>query len=251
MLTNKSAVIGMFGPVHSDLLNVPQLLLPFVHHQITLRKSLTDFYAISSKTNTWSVFRFLDAKLHVRHVKPSPTFQLALTKFLEKVKDRYDVTSVTIKYVTFRTGSKSLSTGNAVLGILPKRLLFTMLQNVTFTCSADTNTYHFTHFSQNRFLIYANRREVPSESISPNTASANFVRWPTRRCLAFSAYITETREFKSRCSILERILCARLRSHARQQHIGRSDISRRQRQHPQRDQIRRGCRRGRDYPTLP
>jgi hypothetical protein len=39
---------------------------------------------MSAKADNGAVFKFLDATLHVRHVKPSPTFQLAHSKALEK-----------------------------------------------------------------------------------------------------------------------------------------------------------------------
>jgi hypothetical protein len=39
---------------------------------------------MSAKADTEAIFRFLDATLHVRHVKPSPTIQLAHAKDLEK-----------------------------------------------------------------------------------------------------------------------------------------------------------------------
>jgi len=49
------------------------------------------------------------------------------------------MTRVALKTLTFGAGSKSVSIDNAVLGTLPKRLLFMMLRNVDFTGSADTN----------------------------------------------------------------------------------------------------------------
>jgi hypothetical protein len=45
---------------------------------------------------------------------------------------------VALKNFTFGAGSKIVSVDNAVLGSLPKRLLFTMIRNVGFKCSADT-----------------------------------------------------------------------------------------------------------------
>jgi hypothetical protein len=143
-----------------------------VQLQIKFKKSKNDFYVMSTKADTGAVFKFLDATLHVRHVKPSPTIQLAYAKALENVNARYDMTRVSLKTFTFGAGSKSLSIDNAVLGILPKHLLFTMLRNVDFTGSADTEPYLFRHFGLNYFVMYVNGRQVASEGLSLNTADS-------------------------------------------------------------------------------
>jgi len=50
------------------------------------------------------------------------------------------MTRVALKIFTFKGGSESVSIDNAVLGTLPKRLLFTMPRNADFM---DTNPYLF------------------------------------------------------------------------------------------------------------
>ena len=162
----------MYGRDHGDLFNVPRLLLPGVQLQIKFTKPKNDFCVMSTKADTGAVFKFLDGTLHVRHVKPSPTIHLAHAKALEKVNARYDTTRVALKTFSFGAGSKSVSIGNAVLGILPKRLLFTVLRNVDFTGSADTNPYIFRHFDLNYFVMYVNGRQVSSEGLSLNTVDA-------------------------------------------------------------------------------
>jgi hypothetical protein len=114
----------MYGRVHGDLFNVPRLLLSVVQLQIKFTKSKNDFCAMSTQNDTGAVFKFLDATLHVRHVKPLPTIQLAHAKSLERVNARYDMTGVALKTFTFGAGSKSVSIDNVVLGILPKTPAF-------------------------------------------------------------------------------------------------------------------------------
>jgi hypothetical protein len=94
--------------VHGDLFNVPRIRLPGEQLQIKFSKSKSDFYVLSTKVGTWAIFRFLDATLHVTHVKPSLTIQLAQTKALEKVNARYDITRAVLKAFTFGAGSKSV-----------------------------------------------------------------------------------------------------------------------------------------------
>jgi hypothetical protein len=76
---------------------------------------------------------------------------------------------VALKTFTFGADWKSVSIDNAVLGTLPKRLLFTMLRNVDLTGSPATNPYFFRHFC---LVMYVNGRQVTSEGLYLNTAGA-------------------------------------------------------------------------------
>jgi len=51
---------------------------------------------------------------------------------------------------------------NAVLGQLPKRLLFTMIKNKYFLGSLDTNPYYFNHFNISHFTLFYNGKSIPS-----------------------------------------------------------------------------------------
>jgi hypothetical protein len=76
------------------------------------------------------------------------------------------VTSVDLKTFTFSAGSKFRSIDNAVLGHLPKRLLFTMNKNSDFNGSVETNTYKFRHYDISDFSLYVYGTLVPSEGLS-------------------------------------------------------------------------------------
>jgi len=67
----------------------------------------------------------------------------------------YNMTRVDLKTFTFSTGSKSRSIDNAVLGPLPKLLLFTMIKNANFIGSVDTTPYKFRHYIS-EFSLYVN-----------------------------------------------------------------------------------------------
>jgi len=59
-----------------------------------------------------------------------------------------------------------VSIDKAVLDSLPKRLLFTTLQNADFMGSADTNPYFFKHLNLIHFVVYVNGRQVNFECLS-------------------------------------------------------------------------------------
>jgi len=103
----------------------------------------------------------------VRRVQPNPVILEAQETALERgAFGRYNMTSVDLKTFTFSAVSKSRSINNSVLGLLPKRLLFTMIKNSDFNCSVDTNPYKFRHYDFSNFSVYVNGRRVTSEGLS-------------------------------------------------------------------------------------
>jgi len=76
------------------------------------------------------------------------------------------MTRVELKTFTFSAGSKSLSIDNALLGRVPKRLLFTMLKNADFIGTIDTNPYKFRHYDINDFSLFVNGKQYPNKGLS-------------------------------------------------------------------------------------
>ena len=103
----------------------------------------------------------------MNRVRPSPTILVAHeTAFSHKAIAIYNVTSVQLKMFTFSSGSQSLSIDNAVLGPLPKRLLFTMVKNSDFLDSMTTNPYNLRHYDISYFALHVNGRQIPAEGLS-------------------------------------------------------------------------------------
>ena len=102
----------------------------------------------------------------VRRVQPNTLILSAQETVLERgALARYKMTRVDLKSFIFSAGSKSRSIDNAVLGPLPKRMLFTMIKNSNFNGSVETNTYKFRHYIS-EFSLYTNGRRVPSEGLT-------------------------------------------------------------------------------------
>ena len=96
-------------------------------------------------------FQFLDAQLSVNRVRPNRAILLPKNATLHPGRGggggiaRINLTRVELKTFTFSSGSQSLSVDSAVLGPIPKRLLFAMIKNKEFLCSVDTNPFLFRH----------------------------------------------------------------------------------------------------------
>jgi len=68
--------------LHSDLFNVSLVLVPGVSLQIRLTKARPSFYMMSKEADSKTAFKFLDAQLFVKCVKPDPATLLAHTATL-------------------------------------------------------------------------------------------------------------------------------------------------------------------------
>jgi len=149
--------LQLFGRLHSDLFNFPLVLLPGVSLEIRLTKARPSFYMMSKEVDTKTTFKFSDAQLLVKRVKPDPATLLAHTATLNTgALARYNMTRSELKTFTFSAGSKSLSIDNAVLGPVPKLLLFTMGKNAYFIGTMDTNPFKFQHYDINDCSLVSN-----------------------------------------------------------------------------------------------
>jgi len=72
-----SKVTEFYGRLHADICNVSQFLLSGVRMQIRLTKAKDDFYLVNANADTKATFKFLDAELIVRRIRPSPTISIA------------------------------------------------------------------------------------------------------------------------------------------------------------------------------
>jgi hypothetical protein len=136
--------------------------------QIKLTKAKDGFFLRNSHadTKTKATFKFLDAELIVRRIRPSPKISVAHNEALSKgCIARYNVKRLELKTFTFAGGSQALSIINAVLGMLPKCLIFTMV-NTDFRGSRDSNPYNLRHYDLTNFTMYVNGRQIPSENLS-------------------------------------------------------------------------------------
>jgi len=164
----ESGVTALYGRLHADICNVSQFLLSGVRVQIKLTKAKDDFYLMNSHINTKkATFKFLDAELIGRRIRPGRKISVAHNEALSKgYLARYNLTRVEIKTFTFAGGPQAISVNNAVLGMLPKRLIFTMVKNTHFLGSRDSNPNNFHHYDLTNFTVYFNGRQIPSESLS-------------------------------------------------------------------------------------
>jgi len=111
------------------------------------------------------VFKFQYVQLLVRRVRSNTAMLLAHTATLKNKENLAcnNLTRVEIKTFTFEARSKFLSTDNAVLVPIPKRLLFTVVKNTDFNGSLDSNPYKFRHSDTSDFSLFVKGKQFPKK----------------------------------------------------------------------------------------
>jgi hypothetical protein len=171
-MVKNSKILHLYGRLHSNICNVPRYLLPGIRIQIKLTKVKLAYYLINADAASTTQFKLLDAKLYVKRVRAHPSTLLAHNETLHKgILARYNLTGVELKSFTFSKGAQSVSIDNAVLGTVPKRLVFTMLKNIDYLGSTDSNPYNFRHYDMNCFSLFVNGKQNPIEGLSIHTSS--------------------------------------------------------------------------------
>jgi hypothetical protein len=144
-------------------------------------KAKSGFYLMNTATDYKTIFKFLDAKLFVKRIRANPQIPLAHKAILKTDVARYNLTRVELKTFTFSVGPQSLSIDQAVMGRIPKRLLFTMIANTDFLGTINTNPYNFQHFGLFTFAMIVNGKQIPSEglTIDPNHEKSTVMAYNT------------------------------------------------------------------------
>jgi hypothetical protein len=157
----------MIGRLHADICNAQKFIVPGVTVNVRLTKDRCEFYLMAKNADSKVTFKILEARMFVRHIEASDSILYAHNKTLGAgALAKYHMTSVKVKTFTFAAGYQSLSIDNGVLGLLPKRILFTLVKNSDFLGTLDSNPYNFRHYGIRQFDLYVNGRQIPSEGLS-------------------------------------------------------------------------------------
>jgi len=149
-----SKITDLYGRLHADICNVSQFLLSGVRMHIRLTKAKDDFYLMNANADSKAIFKFPDAELIVRRIRPSSKIYYAHTEALSKgCIARYNLTRVELKTFTYAGVPQAIFINNSVLGMLPKRLIFSMVKNTDFLGSRNSNPYNLRHYDLTNFTM--------------------------------------------------------------------------------------------------
>jgi len=122
---------------------------------------------LSNRADTKATLKFIEVLLYVKRIHPAHSILASHHEaLLAGYPARYNFTRVELKTFTFSGGSQSLIINNAVLGVLHKRFLFTMVKNTDFLGTADSSPFKFRHYDLEHIAKYVGGKQVPSEGLS-------------------------------------------------------------------------------------
>jgi len=128
---------------------------------------MPSFYLMNKDAETNTVFKFLDAQNLINRVRPCPSLLLAQNTALEICAlARYNLIKIEQMSFTISSGAQSISIDNALLGPIPKLLLFTMVKNTEFLGSVTTTLYLFRHYDLSSLALKENGKQIPTEGLS-------------------------------------------------------------------------------------
>ena len=98
----KSQEVQMYGRLHADICNVPQLLITGLKVLINLTKAKPELYFLSSKENGKVYFKILEALSYVKRFRPTSSILTSHNEaLLAGYPIRYNITRIEIKTYIF------------------------------------------------------------------------------------------------------------------------------------------------------
>jgi len=179
----------------------------------------------------------------VRRIRTSPKISVAHSEALSKgCIARYNVRRVELKTFTFAGGPQAVSI-NTVLGMFPKRLVFTMVKNTDFLGSRDSNPYNFRHYDLNNFTMYLNGRFLARASLDMSREYVSQrLRYTVRRHRHSPLELGTPDNSRH---VFKRVLHDSVRCYAGSGSVGRSRLTPHKRRYQDRSNICQGTTRGR------
>lgn len=163
--TKNSKILEVVGKIHADMLNQPLLLLNNVDIRVTLSMHKPDFYLLTSDATNTAMLKIISASLSVNHVTVNPNILIAHHKLLEKTNAKYPYKKVEVKSFTVSPKGNILSLENVVLGQIPTRLVFGMVDTDAYVGKRAKNPFNFKNNKMSSFALYVNGTQIPSEAI--------------------------------------------------------------------------------------
>lgn len=173
-MMKNSRTIEMMGKIHGDIMSQPILLINNVDFKINFALSKKEFYTMGTNDNF--LFKIDQATLFLRHHHINPKILIAHSRVLEQSNCRYYFDRVSVKTFTIPANLSTISIDNAVNGILPTSLIFTMVDSENYNGNFKKNPFNFQHFSISQFHLVINGQSVPNYPLEMNFEQSQFTR---------------------------------------------------------------------------
>ena len=173
-LIEDSQTVDLIGQLHCDIFQQNRLMINMVDIKIKMIRSKPEFCLVSPTTGYKVVLEH--ASMFIRKVKVNPAVSIAHAKALEKTSCKYPIDRVICKTYSISKGSYSFLQDNVFLGLMPKRVILTCIDNAAMNGDYLKNPFLFSHHDANFVSIYVDGQPVPTKPLELNFSSGNYTR---------------------------------------------------------------------------
>ena len=166
-----------------------RLLLSYVDLKILMNRNVDEFCLMASEADADYRVKLTEVYLKIRKVKVNPSISIAHELALKKGPAIYPVRRVECKSFIIPAGNPSLRKDNLYNGLVPKTIIFGMVDSVAFNGAYKKNPFNFQNFTTSFLAISVNGEEVPFKPLQLSYTAA------TRRYIeAFLTLFSGTRK---------------------------------------------------------
>ena len=159
--SKESGIIEMAGPIFCDVFMSERLLLSYVDLKILMNRNVDEFCLMASEADADYRVKLTEVYLKIRKVKVNPSISIAHELALTKGPAIYPVRRVECKSFIIPAGNPSLRKDNLYNGLVPKTIIFGMVDSAAFNGVYRKNPFNFQNFTTSFLAISVNGEEVP------------------------------------------------------------------------------------------
>ncbi|XP_035208189.1 uncharacterized protein F54H12.2-like [Stegodyphus dumicola] len=142
-------------------------------------RSKSAFCLVSTEKNDAFNYKVIldHASLFIRKVKVNPGVSLGHVKALEKSSAKYPIDRVLCKTYSVSKGSWSFMQDNVFLGLMPKRVIITCVENAAMKWTIFNESFSVLPIIMSNFIsIYVDGQPVPCKPMDLDFESNHYVR---------------------------------------------------------------------------
>lgn len=143
---NSNGNLELLTKIHCDIFNSERFLINGVDLSIKILRNDNSFCLMCDPSRGKYNIRINEAKLIIRRVRISPSIMFAHNLALEKSTAKYPIKRVVVENAIISQNILSFST-NFNNKILPNRIVFGLVENISHTGDYQKNPYNFQNFN--------------------------------------------------------------------------------------------------------
>jgi hypothetical protein len=162
-LFKNSQWVEILAPIHSDIFMQERYLLNQCDLRVEIYRNSDKFCLIDvAKANENYKLEINRMSLFIKKIEISDTIGLALESMLQKTSVKYPIRRVQITSLHITDNRRSTPLNSLFTGILPRRLLITMVEAEAVRGSYDSSPFVFKDFGIRDIKITSGNNTIPS-----------------------------------------------------------------------------------------